>query len=178
MVVGVFGGYPPFAWTVSGNGFSLAEGETTERTNVLISSSSACGSASITVIDRNGNRTLGSLRCSAGKWSASKAGCVFGEVDDYVYEGGATYYPYNWPSWSFTIGKYQQNQGVGRTWAGDCGQTCTNCPDHCAQVAAENAQYTCSPCMNNSSIVPCRRIQNQGLCCTMYIVNYKEWVCE
>ena len=47
VTVGVFGGYPPFTWTVSGNGFSLADEETSERNNVLISSSTACGAASI-----------------------------------------------------------------------------------------------------------------------------------
>ena len=178
VTVGVFGGTSPFVWTVSGSGFSLANEETSERTNVLISSSTACGAASVTVIDKNGYKTIGSLRCSSGTWSASKSGCVFGGVDEYVYEGGATYYPYNWPSWNYTVGKYQQSQGVGRTWSGDCGQTCTNCPDHCAQKAAESDQYQCSPCLNNTSIVPCRRIQNQGLCCTMYAVTYKEWICE
>jgi hypothetical protein len=178
VAVGVFGGYPPFTWTVSGNGFSLANDETNERTNVLISGSAACGAASITVTDTNGYTTTGSLRCSSGRWSSEKPGCVFGGVDEYVYEGGATYHPSNWPLWTYTVGKYQQSQGVGRTWAGDCGQTCTNCPNHCAQKAAESPQYQCSPCLNNTSIVPCRWIQNQGQCCTIFAVNYKEWVCE
>ncbi len=37
VAVGVFGGYPPFTWTVSGTGFSMAYAETNERGNVLIS---------------------------------------------------------------------------------------------------------------------------------------------
>ena len=178
VVVGVFGGYPPFTWTVSGSGFSLAYDETNERTNTLISSSSACGAASITVTDGNGLQAIGSLRCISGKWSTSKAGCVFGSVDDYVYEGGATYIPGNWPSWTYTVGKYQQSQGIGRTWAGDCSQNCTICTDHCAQKSAESARYQCSPCLGKTSIVPCRYLQNEGKCCTMYVVTYKEWICE
>ena len=175
--VGVFGGYPPFTWTVNGNGFSLAEEETSERNNVLISSSTACGAASINVTDTKGYMTTGSLRCSAGKWSGVKPGCVFGGVDEYVYEGGATYTPSNWPLWTYTVGKYFQSQSIGRTDI-PCGQSCTNCADQCAQKAAESAQYQCSPCLGRTSNVPCRRIQVLGQCCTFYNVTYKEWVCE
>ena len=175
--VGVFGGYPPFVWIVSGNGFSMAEEETSGRNNVLISSSTACGSASITVTDTNGYMTTGSLRCSAGKWSGLKSGCVFGGVDEYVYEGGATYYP-NGPMWKFIIGKYQQLQTIAMTQSGDCGQTCDRCPENCAQKEIESALYQCSPCLNNTSIVPCRSYQNLGKCCTVYQVDYNEWVCN
>jgi hypothetical protein len=176
--VEVYGGYPPFIWTVSGNGFSLAFEETNERTNSLIASFDACGAASVTVIDSNGYQTIGSLRCLSGKWSDSKSGCIFGGVDEYVYDGGATYIPGNWPSWIFTTGKYQQYQSIGRTWAGDCSQSCTICTGHCSEKAAQSIRYQCYPCLNNTSIVPCRYLQNEGRCCTTYVVTYKEWICE
>ena len=177
VTVGVFGGYPPFTWTVSGNGFSLADDETSERNNVLISSSTACGSASITVTDANGYTTTGSLRCSAGKWSSLKPGCVFGGVDEYVYEGGAEFL-HNGPLWIFIAGKYKQWQTIGMTEPGDCGQTCDRCPEHCALKESESILYQCSPCLDNTSIVPCRISQILGKCCTIFKVDYNEWVCN
>ena len=175
--IGVFGGFPPFVWTVSGSGFTLESAETDERSNILVSDSTACGAVSVTVTDKNGYRTVGSLRCSSGKWSAIKSGCVFGGVDEYVYEGGAAYSP-NGPLWSYTTGKYKQYQGLVRTGAGECFQTCTNCPELCANKASTSSQYQCSPCLNQTSKIPCQWFQNQGHCCTAYEVTYNEWICE
>lgn len=67
-VVKVLGGFPPLHWSVSGTGFSLADVQTTDRTTTLQASPSACGTATVEVIDTYGAHVTGYVRCSAGKW--------------------------------------------------------------------------------------------------------------
>lgn len=47
----ILGGRSPFIWTVTGNGFTWEQGETTGRENVLTVASDACGAAKLTVRD-------------------------------------------------------------------------------------------------------------------------------
>lgn len=65
----VIGGIPPYTWQVSGNGFSLSEGATKGLTNTLYANDTACGTATITVIDNCGNSCTGKVRCTTGAWT-------------------------------------------------------------------------------------------------------------
>jgi len=67
----ILGGMPPFTWSVSGiegqSGFSFLS-ETTQSRSNLLTTSSACGSAEITVLDSCAHTVTGFIRCTAGNW--------------------------------------------------------------------------------------------------------------
>lgn len=65
----VLDGSPPYTWTVAGIGFSLLHSETITLNNILVADGSACGVATITVIDGCGDSVVGCLRCTTGSWS-------------------------------------------------------------------------------------------------------------
>ncbi|MBW2044783.1 MAG: hypothetical protein JRI96_07830 [Deltaproteobacteria bacterium] len=65
-LVFVTGGTPPFIWSVEGTGFSLDNSKTTERFNTLKTDDSACGAATIKVIDSCGSEVTESVRCTEG----------------------------------------------------------------------------------------------------------------
>jgi hypothetical protein len=63
------GGVPPFSWSISGTGFSLAFSETAGPENTLILGPSACGTAVVEVTDACGNTCYGYPKSTSGKWS-------------------------------------------------------------------------------------------------------------
>ncbi|MBA7670425.1 hypothetical protein ES703_78571 [subsurface metagenome] len=72
----VEGGVPPYTWSVSGEGFSLAKDVTEDLVNTLHASPSACGTALINVIDICGNETFGCVLCTNGFWALDENICV------------------------------------------------------------------------------------------------------
>jgi len=68
VIISVIGGFPPYTWSVSGNGFILSLDETEGLSNALIADDSACGTATITVTDNYGVPVTGYIRCTAGQW--------------------------------------------------------------------------------------------------------------
>jgi hypothetical protein len=64
----VIGGIQPYIWSVSGNGFSLSQSQTTGLSNTLNADGTACGAATITVTDNDGSSVAGYVRCTVGKW--------------------------------------------------------------------------------------------------------------
>ena len=70
LLVAVIHGSPPYTWTVNEeNGFSLEHGETSDFANILYADDTACGTATITVVDEKGERVEGYIRCtSSGTW--------------------------------------------------------------------------------------------------------------
>jgi hypothetical protein len=89
--INVIEGCSPYTWSVSGNGFSLAESQTTGRTNTLIADDTACGTATIIVTGCSGPPVTGYVRCTVGQWSdydlydsgcgtAPQHGCYVNEV--------------------------------------------------------------------------------------------------
>ncbi|MBW2005045.1 MAG: RHS domain-containing protein [Deltaproteobacteria bacterium] len=66
--ISVIGGTPPYTWSVSGKGFSLAETETQGLSNTLYADDTACRAATITVIDDCGQTATGYVRCTTGQW--------------------------------------------------------------------------------------------------------------
>lgn len=84
-------GCSPFSWSVSGTGFSFAEGKTDGHSNYLVASASACGSASITVTDDCNVIVTGWLRGTTGEWVEKSTGVceisgVGTEIDTSTYE--------------------------------------------------------------------------------------------
>ena len=69
VTISVIGGFPPYTWSVSGNGFSLSLNETEVTSNALYADDSACGTATIEVIDNYGVPVKGYLRSAIGVWS-------------------------------------------------------------------------------------------------------------
>lgn len=72
-LVAVKGGVPPYSWSITGDGFSVAYNEG-GLTNTVLTTSEACGSAVITVIDTCGDETTGSIRCTSGQWVLRETG--------------------------------------------------------------------------------------------------------
>ncbi|TES91812.1 MAG: hypothetical protein E3J94_03305, partial [Desulfobacteraceae bacterium] len=99
--INVIGGCPPYTWSVSGNGFSLAESQTQELSNTLIADSTACGAATITVTGCSGPPVTGYVRCTTGTWSAQ------------TYTCGSNYGNQNHGRCIVTIGKYRHQDWVG-----------------------------------------------------------------
>jgi len=70
LAVNVINGTYPYSWSVSGNGFSLDPDQTQAKglSNKLTAGDTACGAATINVIDSAGSSTNGYVRCTAGSW--------------------------------------------------------------------------------------------------------------
>lgn len=179
----VSGGYPQYTWTVSDPGYYFLDEElpvqeitTTSESVIIYTYDTVCGAANIQVTDECGNTVYGSVRCSSGKWSSQKFGCVFGGVDNYVYTGGSEYAYFN--ATKIEVGKYRQFQTLGGTWPGDFGQNCDRCPDNCEQAAAQEQSLQCEPCLEKRNDIPCRHVTFQGWQCTTYYVYYYKWECN
>lgn len=68
LVVNVSANGTPLTWSVAGTGFSLEHAETAGTGNVLHADVTACGSATITITDCDGNVATGYVRCTTGTW--------------------------------------------------------------------------------------------------------------
>ena len=62
VTVKVEGGFPGYEWQVSGDGYSLTESDTSDRSNILNADVSACGEATITVEDYFKQEVQGTVR--------------------------------------------------------------------------------------------------------------------
>jgi len=115
IIISIIGGCSPYTWSVSGNGFSLAESQTTGLTNTLIADDTACGTATITVTGCVGPPAVGYVRCSTGGWTLIES-CT----DSIGSSGGACH---NY----LTTGKYRHyNVFVGSAHVQDCQGGCKN----------------------------------------------------
>jgi hypothetical protein len=69
VILSVIGGRPPYNWSVSGNGFSLADSQTQGLSNTLFADNTACGAAAISVTDSRSGSAGGSVRIpDQGQW--------------------------------------------------------------------------------------------------------------
>jgi len=109
----------PYAWSVSGNGFSLVNPKTKTTSNTLLSNGTACGTATITVTDCGGKTTTGYVRCTTGKWVL-------------IYSCGAGVSNCSW--YGSIRGKYKYDASWcfrGYPWFSPCsptGSTCAGTP--------------------------------------------------
>jgi hypothetical protein len=75
ITIKIIGGCSPYTWSVSGNGFSLQESQTTGLSNTLIIDGTACGTGTITVTGCSGIPVKGYVRCTTGRWSDPTVVC-------------------------------------------------------------------------------------------------------
>jgi hypothetical protein len=107
ITISIIGGCSRYTWSVNGNGFSLAESQTTGLTNTLIADDTACGAATITVTGCGGQIVTGHVRCTAdSQWVLKGTGCnsiLEGyEANGFDLINVLQYYP------TATYGKYKQ----------------------------------------------------------------------
>lgn len=130
----VLDGKPPFQWSVSGAGFTLAATRTMERVNTLIADGSSCGAATISVRDACGGNTQGGVRSTSGKWVFVGAVCLpfcNGAIPDQlstVVRGG------------HKCTQVYQPASAGSCAVSQCGQN----PEACG--TCDNAMYTGKSC--------------------------------
>jgi hypothetical protein len=66
--ISVTRGCYPYTWSISGQGFTLAESVTKGLTNTLNSDGTSCGTATITIIGCSGTTIVGQVRITEGHW--------------------------------------------------------------------------------------------------------------
>lgn len=93
IVVSIVGGVTPYAWSVSGTGFSLTNPTTVGLSNTLNSDVSSCGTATITVTDFCGQTVEIQIRSTVGNWVLKNVGsCILpGYPTSYI---GALFFEY------------------------------------------------------------------------------------
>lgn len=148
-------GTAPYVWSVLGIGFSLLEeGVFTDNfANTLYADSTACGTATITVVDACGFSTTGYVRASAGVWAATGiTTCI--KSGEGTLSGGF---------WHVYVDQYYLkvkttlllNCALGNCTAGftnTCDSMCwtNNCQTSCATCAdTYGSDDPCSECVEN-----------------------------
>jgi hypothetical protein len=174
LVINVSANGTPLTWAASGTGFSLEHAETAGTGNVLHSDETACGSATITITDCDGNVAAGYVRCTTGNWTFIDNSCPI--------PGGGTQV-------GATITKIEGNKQVIQTlkahWWHEWNTL--NCMEKCALC-----NYGCTECLDwdcptwNPAYVDCgdwECIENEcaaanyGYCMCVDMLNYYEWTC-
>lgn len=146
----ILDGTPPFRWSVSGEGFSLAEARTLVRSNTVTASEDACGAAKINVVDACGKRTSGSLAAPNGEWVYQGAVCLPECAAIYAPSGGG----------DIVIGGTKCTEQIipafgscGSSQCGGPGGNCGNCEDaywmgeSCMAVCETYQPGKCQKCM-------------------------------
>lgn len=173
----VLDGKPPFKWSVSGSGFTLAATRTSERSNTLVADGASCGTATITVKDACGTTAVGQVRSVDGEWVSIGKQCLSGCL-------GATPDGFG----CITVGGQKCCQTYGPV-TGTCGSSscgginCGNCDDmdgagkscraHCLEnVPAEDCEECVQFTAGGDCSWPC---YCSGLCPSGYYLNLTCW---
>jgi len=85
VVVNVSANGTPLTWSVAGTGFTLEHAETAGTGNVLHADETACGAATITITDCDGNVAVGFVRCTEGQWVFKSNTCGMSGIAGTVY---------------------------------------------------------------------------------------------
>ncbi len=170
VTISVIGGTPPYSWSVSGTGFSLAESQTTGLSNTLFADSNACGSSTITVTDGSSAHVSFSIRePNHGQWVG--VGHAIIEDDgglDCLEDYDSSFFGYD----------YQRG---GELWAfygwrafGFDSETC--CLKEGGVWYSEGTPWDTPPCGSpaSCSIQSCQG----GRVLIPFIVYYKQWECD
>ena len=179
--VKVTGGSLPLEWSVSGTGFSLEDVQTGDRTNTLQASSSACGTATITVTDGWGTTVTGYVRCTAGGWVLKSYTCEM--------PGHGKNLPGNYGrNWELVSGGRKQLQSIYKHGAAN--MSCEWCGSEwlCYQCGESGScsEVSCQPCIDyyapwGDYLVPYIQYEDEhGIHCNYYSttgLEYHEWEC-
>jgi hypothetical protein len=111
----ILGGFGPYQWRVSGDGFSLAESQTDLQSNVLYAGPEACAGAQVTVTDHYQRSVAGAVRLEDAHfiWDWDNNPLEFSQIHTPAtvsVSGGRP--PYEW----------QVSAGFNLTCASDCGR--------------------------------------------------------
>jgi hypothetical protein len=167
VAISVIGGTPPYTWHVSGNGFSLLQGQTTGLSNTLIADSTTCGAATIEVIDNYGVPVTGCVRCTTGQWVLKTAGeCILSGTGTEIGSGSG-YWDYELIQGNKK--QYQKTrQSSVHNYAGPCpAEECGN-----ASECIGNGDHPI-PCED----APTEVLPNRIRCNHTEILWYYEWKC-
>jgi len=185
----ILDGLGPYAWSVTGSGFTLDDAVTAKdvRSNTLNASASACGNATVTVIDQCETTISFVVRClDDSEWVQISTACTMGgaatEGDGETrIAGGFKQYQY----WRAAGG----SGCLHPVWHGDCDTYCGYTPRteciifDCAALTGNPGAYSAAspgccnvPCLYTGSNpdvwgTQCKLFSNGG-----YI--YYEWQCS
>ena len=173
-------GIGPFAWVVTGTGFSLGSATTTGRSNTLNADGTGCGCATITITDACDDTATGYVRCTTGQWVLKGAYCGLAAEEDEATEtpiGG------NDLSYEYIKGCQKQTH----TCDYQSTQNYQNCEtmDDCSGYSTEELERT--PCLDwypaygihrvPCSDIPSGALPNRSQCWRNHSYAYYEWEC-
>lgn len=142
VAVNVISGVPPYSWSVSGSGFSLATDETQGLSNTLYADDTACV-ATVTVTDSRGQIVSGDVRCSCGNWDYKGDYCGLPGDYDVKESGGLVGF--------FIYTKYQGNKMQEQMTRTSSNVICSGdppCNDRCAWTwQGCSATVGCTSCI-------------------------------
>jgi hypothetical protein len=180
-LIAVGGHSPPFAWSFSGDGFSLKAPESYDPDNasqILVASEDACGTAEITVTDQFGIVITGEVRCSNGYWGERIGGCIMQGAGS---SRGAGY---------VIRGRYKQTQHTTNLsgWYPHWGECPLDvCDNQCASNPKCDPDFGCEPCLTRDEPgAPCVNAGYAGTecpptcrawCICTTELYYQEWIC-
>jgi hypothetical protein len=167
VAVNVISGVPPYSWSVSGSGFSLATDETQGLSNTLYADDTACV-ATVTVTDSRGQIVSGDVRCSCGGWVSK--GNICGLPGDYDEKE-----PWLWHVNGVIYTKYQgnkkQTQHTDHFSNAVCGGE-TPCTDMCKWYDCSDT-VGCISCIEPSP----DWCGERGFCICNWRLNYYKYEC-
>jgi len=175
----ILGEAPPFVWTVSGNGFSLAANETSGLSNILYVEDISCGSAQIQITDATGQTVTGYVRSSIGQWVSKGNYCGLG--------GSASWYDMTSDGIRDLIFQYELISGNKRQYQ----ESATNFMEHasCDDVPgiceAQNlfycpSEYRDENCIDGdfADFFPSACEDGEYHCFCVFYLEYSEWECN
>ena len=176
VTIRVIGGFPPYTWQVSGNGFSLSEGQTQGQTNTLNANDTACGTATITVTDNYGVLVTGYVRCTTGQWVLKSNTCVLPGTGTLIAEYGAGAGCMHRYVYELIRVWQKQTQMTCENAGGD--PTCEVAMDYCIS-RCDLKGYDCNTCIDQTHVMPCQTAPWGGyICICVGELAYYEWECK
>jgi len=162
--ISVIGGFPPYTWQVSGNGFILSLNETEVPSNALYANNTACGTATITVTDNYGVLVKGYVRCTAESDWVLKGS--YRSTDTGGLVGGSSC-PCCGDSYKVTIG-HEKYIGIGcGCFSGGDDATWTSTPSGAPASPPCGSPYNC--CGSDDPGHNCH--------CIWQVIYYYKWEC-
>ena len=186
LAVSAVGTGTPFSWAVSGQDFSFENSAPGGDGNILLAGPDACGTATITVTNCNGDVAIGFVRCTVGQWvHKSDNVCVLCGGGEFI-EATSQYSLYRRVEGNK---KQEMKVGIGGGTVGyygcfDPNTTCagpiTECLDwDCSEIY--NSFDHCSDfCCSRSNVPgPCggAGAKRYGNCIQTKSLDYYEWEC-
>ena len=176
VTISVIGGFPPYTWSVSGNGFSLSLDETEGLSNALYADSTSCGSATITVTDDYGATVTGYVRCTTGQWVLKSNDCgLSGSVANFYDWESSTYNRYFFELISGNKKQYQEtNTGNISKWG------CCAKPILCEQCYTDKGITDLGNCIDGYFSDHGGCSESTNWMCPVFVgdLKYYEWECE